>query len=93
MCTAVAILLKERNKQMCGVQSYISSALFSTRIHKKVCVCVCVHVYVCVCVCGECHTYTTAYINDSINLFCTGLDKAESSECHSQLQCHPQASG
>ncbi|KAL5517217.1 hypothetical protein EMCRGX_G002720 [Ephydatia muelleri] len=35
MVNSVAILLKERNIQMCGVQSYISSALFSTRIHKK----------------------------------------------------------
>ena len=52
LCTAVAILLKECNREMCGVQSYISSALFSTKIH-KVCVFVCMYVcvYVCVCVC------------------------------------------
>ena len=43
LCTAVGILLKERNREMCGVQSYISSALFTTEMH-KVCV------YVCVCV-------------------------------------------
>ncbi len=37
LCTALAILLKERNRVMCGVQSYLSSALFSTHIQKKVC--------------------------------------------------------
>lgn len=37
ICMAVAILLKERNKQMCGLQSYLSSVLFSTKLHKKVC--------------------------------------------------------
>ena len=36
LCTAVAILLKERNRQMCGLQSYISSALFSTRIPRRI---------------------------------------------------------
>ncbi len=41
LCTAVAILLKERNRIMCGVQSYLSSALFSTHIQKKVCVIMC----------------------------------------------------
>ena len=44
LCPTVGILLKERNREMCGVQSYISSALFSTKIHKKVCV----YVYMCV---------------------------------------------
>ena len=41
LCTAVANLLTEHKREMCGVQSYKSSALFST---KGVCVCV----YVCV---------------------------------------------
>ena len=52
LCTAVGILLKERNREMCGVHLYISSALISTKIHKVcvcVCVCVCVYVYMCVC--------------------------------------------
>ena len=40
-CKAVAILLKECNRVMCGVQSYVSSVLFST---KSVC-----NVYVFVC--------------------------------------------
>lgn len=39
LCTAVAILLKERNREMTGIQSYISSALFSSGIHKKVRMC------------------------------------------------------
>eukprot|EP00731_Ephydatia_muelleri_P013473 Em0007g783a len=34
-CTAVAILLKERNRVLCGVQSNVSSVLFSTKLHKK----------------------------------------------------------
>ena len=45
LCTAVAILLKERNRVMCGVQSYVSSVLFSNNIHKKVCASVCVCVW------------------------------------------------
>ena len=40
-CTAVATLLKERNRVLCGVQSYVSSVLFSTKLHKKVYVFVC----------------------------------------------------
>ena len=53
ICTAIAVLLKERNKNMCGIQSFISLVLFSSRVNKKVCVCVCVCVCVreCVCVC------------------------------------------
>ena len=37
ICTAVAVLLKERNREMCGVQFFISLVLFSSRVHKKVC--------------------------------------------------------
>ncbi len=44
LCTIVAILLKERNRNMCGIQSYISTALFSSHIQKKVGV----KLYVCV---------------------------------------------
>ncbi len=44
LCTAVAILLNERNRVMCGVQSYLSCALFSTHLQKKVCVFLCAHV-------------------------------------------------
>ena len=36
LCTAVAILLKEHNREMSGIQSYVSSVLFSKHIHKKV---------------------------------------------------------
>ena len=45
LCTAVAILLKEHNRVMCGVESYVSSVLFSNNIHKKVCASVCVCVW------------------------------------------------
>ena len=53
LCMSVAILLKERNRMMCGIQSYVSSALFSSHIQKvcaSVCVCMCECVCVCVCV-------------------------------------------
>ena len=36
ICTAVAVLLKERNRYMCGVQTFISLVLFSSRVNKKV---------------------------------------------------------
>ena len=49
---------------MCGVQSYVSSVLFSNKIHKKVCASVCV---------GVLHGKITAYIF-------TDLDTAESHE-------------
>ena len=55
LCLAVAFLLKERNREMVGVQSYVSSVLFPSKLPKKVldvsCMCVYVCVYVCVCVC------------------------------------------
>ena len=41
ICTAIAVLLKERHKNMCGIHSLV---LFSSRVNKKVCVCVCVRV-------------------------------------------------
>lgn len=36
ICTAIAILLKERNKNMCGIQTFVSLVLFSTRVNKMV---------------------------------------------------------
>lgn len=36
ICFAVATLLKERNREMCGVQSVISTALFACQVQKKV---------------------------------------------------------
>ena len=36
ICTAVAIMLKERNKHMCGVQTYLSLALYTSQVPKKV---------------------------------------------------------
>ena len=37
ICMATAILLKERNKEMCGVQSLISTLLYSSHVEKQVC--------------------------------------------------------
>ncbi len=42
MCVATAVLLKERNKHMIGIQTILSLILYSSRVQKKVCVCVCV---------------------------------------------------
>lgn len=44
ICMSIATLLKERNREMCGVQSAISVALFASHVQKKVskyCVCFC----------------------------------------------------
>ena len=47
MCVAVAILLKERNKHMSGIQTLLSMVLYSSRVRKKACT-----LRVCVCVCA-----------------------------------------
>ena len=39
ICMAAATLLKERNREMCGVQSVISIALYMSRVQKKVSTC------------------------------------------------------
>ena len=36
VCTSIAALLKERNREMCGVQTYVSLVLFN-KVEKKVC--------------------------------------------------------
>ena len=36
ICMAVAAILKERNREMCGIQSLISLVLFTSRVEKKV---------------------------------------------------------
>ena len=36
ICMAIAVILKERNREMCGVQSLISLLLFSAHAEKKV---------------------------------------------------------
>ena len=36
LCMAVAILLKERNREMCGLQSIISLLLYSSHVDKQV---------------------------------------------------------
>jgi hypothetical protein len=51
ICMATAILLKERNREMIGIQAFLSLVLFSSRV-EKVCICVC-GVCVCVCVCVQ----------------------------------------
>ncbi len=46
ICMALSVLLKERNREMSGLQTFLSLVLFSTRVNKKVCVCVCVCMYI-----------------------------------------------
>ena len=36
ICMCVAVLLKERNREIVGVQTHISLALFTSRVHKDV---------------------------------------------------------
>ena len=49
MCVAVAILLKERNKHMSGIQTLLSMVLYSSTVRKTACT---LRVCVCVCVCA-----------------------------------------
>ncbi len=37
MCVAIAILLKERNRHMTGIQTLLSMILYYSRVQKKVC--------------------------------------------------------
>lgn len=37
ICMAIGILLKERNRQMCGVQKMLSLLLFKSGVQKQVC--------------------------------------------------------
>lgn len=36
ICMTTAVMLKERNREMVGVQTHISLALFTSRVHKQV---------------------------------------------------------
>ena len=40
ICMAVAVLLKERNREMVGVQIFISLVLFTSHVQKQVCYCI-----------------------------------------------------
>ena len=37
ICMALAVLLKERNREMCGVQSLVSVLLYNSHVDKQVC--------------------------------------------------------
>ena len=36
MCTAIAIILKERNREMCSIQMLLSLLMFTSRVQKQV---------------------------------------------------------
>ena len=38
LCMTVAVLLKERNREMCGVQSIVSILLYQSHVEKQVCI-------------------------------------------------------
>ena len=38
ICMAIAMLLKERNREMCGIQTLLSLVLFTSRAQKQVCI-------------------------------------------------------
>ena len=42
ICMAIAVLLKERNREVCGIQTLISLILFSSHAEKQVCI---IHVF------------------------------------------------
>ena len=37
ICMAMAVMLKEKNREMCGIQSLVSLLLFQSHVEKKVC--------------------------------------------------------
>lgn len=36
ICTAIAVILKERNREMCSVQTLLSMVIFTSRVQKQV---------------------------------------------------------
>ena len=36
ICVAASVILKERNREMCGVQTFVSLVLFNSHVQKKV---------------------------------------------------------
>ncbi len=47
VCMAIAVLLKERNREMCGIQTMLSLVLFTSRVQKQVGV---MHVLLIICI-------------------------------------------
>lgn len=48
LCMAILVILKERNRDMCGVQTFLSLVLFNSHMQNKVCQ-QSLSVFVCVC--------------------------------------------
>ena len=71
---ATAALLKERNREMSGMQAFLSLVLFSSRVEKKVCM----YMYVCV------HACTLA----GISVVCMADNVSEQSEQDRALLLH-----
>ena len=44
ICTAIAIILKERNREMCSIQTLLSLVMFTSRVQKQVSIYL-IHVY------------------------------------------------
>ena len=42
LCMAIAVLLKERNREMCGVQSLVSLLIYSSHVDKQVGITTCI---------------------------------------------------
>ena len=45
ICMAISVLLKERNREMIGLQTYISLLLFTSHVQKQVSSYICVHIH------------------------------------------------
>lgn len=78
ICMALAMLLKERNREMVGLQCVISVALFASQVQKKVRLHVVIHGY----------NYLLLFF------FCEkkeGFNKTKSPQRNNQLQCNAKA--
>ena len=80
ICTAAAILLKERNREMCGVQTHIALVLYHSNVKKKVIVPV-INNNNNKKTCSK-HPYTSMHVHAYIHV---GIDQAKSPWSHYQL--------
>ena len=85
ICTAAAILLKERNRELCGVQTHIALVLYHSNVKKKVIVPVINNN-----IKSSKHPYTSMHVHAHIHV---GIDQAKSPWSHYQLQSTPEGSG
>lgn len=74
ICMTTAIMLKERNREMVGVQTHISLALFTSQVNKQVRECSKKHMYV----------YSLPQMHDFV-YYIIGVYKTQSLKCYTKL--------